>query len=236
MAVKIIISDENIDVANSIATSATNAGYAATIVAADTGAVAQAIKKYNPAVVVCPAIMPGGGALSLLNFRDTAFIFRDAKNRFITDTILQSPNATHVEGVIDNMTMMSIIRKLASFASGDAGNIDNAITNFLHNVGVPAHIKGFRYLRKAIDLGFHDQNYLEMITKGLYPAIAEEFETTPSRVERAIRHAIETAWDRGDVDVLNSIFGYTVSSRKGKPTNSEFIALVVDNFKCGLIH
>lgn len=236
MAIKIVIADENIEVANSITTSATNAGYDATTVVADTAVIAQAIEKHNPAVVICPAIIPGGGALALLNFKETAFIFRDAKNRFISDSILQSPNATCIEGRVDNLTLMSIVRRFANFAAGiDMGKLDTAITNFLHSVGVPAHIKGYHYLRKAIDLGYRNQEYLEMITKMLYPTIAEEFETTPLRVERAIRHAIETAWDRGDVDTLNSVFGYTISRNKGKPTNSEFIALAVDNFRHGLI-
>ena len=109
--------------------------------------------------------------------------------------------------------------------------LERYITNIMLDIGVPAHLKGYHYLRKAIMLSIKEPEMLESITKLLYPTIAEAFNTSPSRVERAIRHAIETAWDRGDVDVLNNMFGYTISVGKGKPTNSEFIALVTDNLR-----
>ena len=102
------------------------------------------------------------------------------------------------------------------------------ITAMLHDVGVPAHIKGYQYLREAIAMAIRQPENINAITKMLYPAVAKRFKTTPSRVERAIRHAIEVAWDRGDVEEIQSIFGYTVSSVKGKPTNSEFIAMLAD--------
>ena len=102
------------------------------------------------------------------------------------------------------------------------------ITKILHEIGVPAHIKGYDYLREAISLTVSDKEYINAVTKLLYPDIAKKFKTTPSRVERAIRHAIEVAWDRGNLDTLQNIFGYTVSTAKGKPTNSEFIAMISD--------
>jgi hypothetical protein len=116
--------------------------------------------------------------------------------------------------------------------SNDA--LSQRITDVLHTLGVPAHIKGYKYLREAIILAVNDEGIIEAITKALYPAVAKTFDTTPSRVERAIRHAIEVAWDRGDIDVLQSYFGYTVSGLKGKPTNSEFIALISDNIRLTL--
>ena len=103
------------------------------------------------------------------------------------------------------------------------------ITSVLHDVGVPAHIKGYQYLREAIAMAIRDPDNINAITKILYPAVAKRFQTTSSRVERAIRHAIEVAWDRGDVEEIQGIFGYTVSSIKGKPTNSEFIAMLADH-------
>jgi len=106
--------------------------------------------------------------------------------------------------------------------------LEVAVTNVIHEVGIPAHIKGYHYVREAIMMAVRDMESLNAITKILYPGIAKKFSTTPSRVERAIRHAIETAWSRGDVDVLNKIFGYTISNDKGKPTNSEFIAMIAD--------
>ena len=102
------------------------------------------------------------------------------------------------------------------------------VTKMIHQLGVPAHIKGYHYLRSAILHCIEDSEMLECVTKLLYPTVASEFQTTPSRVERAIRHAIEIAWDRGDVETLNSFFGCTVNTCKGKPTNSEFIALISD--------
>ena len=102
------------------------------------------------------------------------------------------------------------------------------ISDILREIGVPAHIKGYQYLRYAIELCINDGEMLESVTKLLYPTVAKKFHTTSSRVERAIRHAIEVAWDRGDVDVLSSYFGYTIQSNRGKPTNSEFIAMISD--------
>lgn len=102
------------------------------------------------------------------------------------------------------------------------------ISDILREIGVPAHIKGYQYLRYAIELCINDSEMLESVTKLLYPSVAKKYHTTSSRVERAIRHAIEVAWDRGDVDVLSSYFGYTIQSNRGKPTNSEFIAMISD--------
>jgi len=113
-------------------------------------------------------------------------------------------------------------------------NIETMVTNIIHEIGVPAHIKGYQYLREAIMIAVNDMDVINAITKVLYPQVAKTFGTTPSRVERAIRHAIEVAWDRGDLDTLQRFFGYTVSNTKGKPTNSEFIALIADKLQLQL--
>lgn len=110
-------------------------------------------------------------------------------------------------------------------------NLNQEITNILHEVGVPAHIKGYQYLREAITMVYYDLNVLGAITKVLYPIIAKKFNTTSSRVERAIRHSIEVAWGRGNVDTIAHIFSYTVSYNKSKPTNSEFIAMIADKLR-----
>ena len=107
-------------------------------------------------------------------------------------------------------------------------DLKDMVTEIIHDVGVPAHIKGYQYLRQAIILTVNDMEIINAVTKVLYPAVADHFGTTPSRVERAIRHAIEVAWDRGDLETLQKYFGYTVNSTKGKPTNSEFIAMIAD--------
>lgn len=113
-------------------------------------------------------------------------------------------------------------------------NVEVEVTNIMHEIGVPAHIKGYQYLRDAIMMVVKDLDIINSITKQLYPSIAREYNTTPSRVERAIRHAIEVAWSRGQVDAIDSLFGYTVSLGKGKPTNSEFIAMVADKLRLEL--
>ena len=113
-------------------------------------------------------------------------------------------------------------------------NLEALVTNIIHGVGVPAHIKGYQYLREAIIMVVNDIEVINQITKSLYPQIAQKFGTTPSRVERAIRHAIEVAWGRGEVDLMENIFGYTVSASKGKPTNSEFIAMIADKLRLEL--
>lgn len=116
---------------------------------------------------------------------------------------------------------------------GDAG-LEIRVTEIIHQIGVPAHIKGYQYLRDAILMAIEDDRIINAVTKRLYPAVAKKHGTTSSRVERAIRHAIEVAWDRGDVDVLNSYFGYTIHNSRGKPTNSEFIAMIADKFRLQL--
>lgn len=112
-----------------------------------------------------------------------------------------------------------------------ANHLDANITSVIHEIGVPAHIKGYLYLREAITMVYNEVDLLGAITKTLYPRIAEKFKTTPSRVERAIRHAIEVAWSRGNMDSIRSLFGYTINVSKAKPTNSEFIAMVADKLR-----
>ena len=109
--------------------------------------------------------------------------------------------------------------------------LETQVTAIIHEIGVPAHIKGYQYLRDAIVIAVNDMDVINAVTKVLYPEVAKRFNTTPSRVERAIRHAIEVAWDRGDLETLQKYFGYTVSNAKGKPTNSEFIAMIADRLQ-----
>lgn len=113
-------------------------------------------------------------------------------------------------------------------------DIESMVTSTIHEIGVPAHIKGYSYLRESIILVLNDRKLIESITKQLYPTVAKKFNTSSSRVERAIRHAIEVAWDRGDTDTLNNIFGFTINQAKGKPTNSEFIAMISDKLRLQL--
>ena len=113
-------------------------------------------------------------------------------------------------------------------------DLESIVTEFIHELGVPAHIKGYQYLRDGIMMVVDNIEVINQITKQLYPDLAKKYKTTPSRVERAIRHAIEVAWNRGQVETVESIFGYTVNSNKGKPTNSEFIAMIADKLRLDL--
>ena len=135
----------------------------------------------------------------------------------------------HIERIAENRahTMPSSTKSTDS-AEPD---IETQVTQIIHQIGVPAHIKGYQYLRTAILLTIDDSDIINSVTKVLYPSVAKKYSTTTSRVERAIRHAIEVAWDRGDVDTLNSYFGYTIQNNRGKPTNSEFIAMIADNLR-----
>ena len=136
-------------------------------------------------------------------------------------------------------TVVERIRYLISLQRRDAGqmeeldhqNLEAEVTAIIHEIGVPAHIKGYQYLREAIVMAVEDMEVINAVTKILYPEVAKRFNTTASRVERAIRHAIEVAWDRGDLETLQKYFGYTVSNTKGKPTNSEFIAMIADRLQ-----
>lgn len=118
--------------------------------------------------------------------------------------------------------------------SNQGVNLETKVTNILHEIGVPAHIRGYNYMREAILMAVEDMDVLNYITKELYPSIAKKCSTTPSRVERAIRHGIEVAWSRGKLDAIDNLFGYTINNHKGKPTNSEFIALIADHLRLEL--
>lgn len=124
-----------------------------------------------------------------------------------------------------------LLKTSGSLPAASAYDLETKVTNILHEIGVPAHIRGYHYMREAIIMSVNDMDVLNYITKELYPSIAKKCNTTPSRVERAIRHAIEVAWNRGKVDAIDALFGYTVNNHKGKPTNSEFIALIADRLR-----
>lgn len=162
--------------------------------------------------------------------------------------ILQSTLVSDTEGPVIHL----IVRRISSAEAGtlekeewipakaenrevspplEHHSLETEITDILHEIGVPAHIKGYQYLRDAILLSVHDPEMLNSITKQLYPTIARQNQTTSSRVERAIRHAIEVAWGRGSIDAISEMFGYTINTGKGKPTNSEFIALITDKIR-----
>ena len=146
--------------------------------------------------------------------------------------INQSNLIEYVDSMLKNRKQKSeAIQSEKSNQPDNIPDIEAQVTRIIHQIGVPAHIKGYQYLRTAILLTVKDSDVINSVTKVLYPSVAKKYQTTTSRVERAIRHAIEVAWDRGDVDTLNSYFGYTIQNNRGKPTNSEFIAMIADNLR-----
>lgn len=211
----------------------------------DGNAVLLSIKEYSPDIVLCSAILSGRDAVDLIDKVNSEFSVKPFfivtslyRNSILERDIMSFPNAYFMLRPFDAGTFLRFIGRispstLAELAETEDDNsrIEMIVTDIIHQIGIPAHIKGYHYLRHAIILAINDDEMLESITKLLYPSVAAHFDTTASRVERAIRHAIETAWDRGDVDVLNGMFGYTISVGKGKPTNSEFIALITDNLR-----
>ena len=205
----------------------------------------EAVMAESPDVVIVDAVMPSLDAIELIKRvkagagKKPYFIVTAAYlNDFLEQQVMQAGASYYMMRPYDTEVLAGRIKALFDI-DGDIGenmsassarrpNLEMIVTDIIHRIGVPAHIKGYHYLREAIILSVGDKEMLESVTKLLYPAVAKHFSTTPSRVERAIRHAIEIAWDRGDLDVLNSFFGYTISTGKGKPTNSEFIALITD--------
>ena len=153
-----------------------------------------------------------------------------------TDSTLRTPILNYT----DNPASLTLgvggyaERPLGDGADDTARNLETQVTRIIHRIGVPAHIKGYQYLRTAILMATDDPEIINYVTKMLYPTVAKQYKTTSSRVERAIRHAIEVAWDRGDVDVLNEYFGYTIQNNRGKPTNSEFIAMISDRLRLSM--
>ena len=197
----------------------------------------QLMGRYHPDLAVMDVVLPGLDGLSVL--RQMKAQGGESKvilvSAFCADQVVGEamslgasyflPKPCEVGALLDRM--QSVFEQPAT-PEQHAAALKNMVTSVIHEIGVPAHIKGYQYLREAIIIAVNDMEVINAVTKVLYPAVAKRFGTTPSRVERAIRHAIEVAWDRGDLETLQKYFGYTVSNAKGKPTNSEFIAMIAD--------
>lgn len=182
----------------------------------------------NPKVIVLSAVGQEYITHKAINMGADYYIVKPFDFNTLTKRIYQL--AGKLDGV-SQINKKNISKALFKSLGNDVPDLETDITNVIHEVGVPAHIKGYQYLREAITMVVENIELLSAVTKELYPSIAKKYNTTPSRVERAIRHAIEVAWNRGKIDTINSLFGYTVHNDKGKPTNSEFIAIIADKLR-----
>ena len=170
------------------------------------------MERKRPMVIVYSAYIRGSVTLQAAEFGADYFIMKPCSSQLVAERIRQ-------------------LYQVSPVAPANNEHLETLVTSVIHEIGVPAHIKGYQYLREAIIIAVEDMEVINAVTKILYPEVAKRFGTTASRVERAIRHAIEVAWDRGDLETLQKYFGYTVSNAKGKPTNSEFIAMIADRLQ-----
>ena len=208
------------------------------------------IREKSPDVVILDIILPGLDGIGLMQKtyerRPKFIMLSSIKKEEIIASAINSGAEYYMIKPVDNDIVIDRVRqmvdsdilaqnaKITDIREKLEVDLESKVTGVIHEVGVPAHIKGYQYLREAIIMTVNNMDLINSITKQLYPTVAKRYNTTPSRVERAIRHAIEVAWDRGDPDVLNSFFGYTIASGKGKPTNSEFIAMIADKLRLQL--
>ena len=217
------------------------------------------IKEKNPDVVLLDLIMPKMDGLTfmyqinqekIVSKRPYFIVITAVGQEKITEDAFNKGANYYIMKPFNNRMLLERIKFVRKMTHGTerrpeelvtgqtpgGENLENRVTNMLHEIGIPAHIKGYHYLRDAIMMAVEDMDVLNAITKILYPTVAKKYQTTSSRVERAIRHAIEVAWSRGKLDTLDELFGYTVSTGKGKPTNSEFIALIADTIQLEYKH
>jgi two-component system response regulator (stage 0 sporulation protein A) len=256
---RVAIADDNVDMVNVLGTVIGEERDMEVVGTANNGRdTLDIIRRCEPDVVLLDIIMPEEDGIAVMKkvLRDDrikkhpAFIVISSVGKeAVTEDAFESGAVYYFMKPFNNQALIEKIRSVkpkngsknvhkatASLvnAHSEAINIhmlETEITRIIHDIGIPAHIKGYNYLRDSIILAIKDADVINCITKVLYPTIAKMYQTTPSRVERAIRHAIEVAWNRGNTDTLNDLFGYTISNGKGKPTNSEFIALIADKIR-----
>ncbi|MBQ7957150.1 MAG: sporulation transcription factor Spo0A [Clostridia bacterium] len=245
--IKVILAEEGTQNGEKCASSLRKNGMEVILVPKDGNEVIKALEKIRADVLIMDTFMPrldGLGVLKEIKNRKISskpviFMVSGVDNQRIENEALQTGADYYMIKPFDNEMLAQRIRQILNWNTSapqdvrekKKDNLEIVISDIMHQIGVPAHIKGYQYLRKSIILAIDDDEMMNSVTKLLYPTVAKEFKTTPSRVERAIRHAIEVAWERGDVDVLDSYFGYTIQNTRGKPTNSEFIAMIADDLK-----
>lgn len=247
--IKILIADENNEFRKSCRSSLADLGFRCVEEAADGEEALMKIDKIHPDLVIMDIWLSKLDSTQIIRSAKKLSYFPDKMPSFIVVSVVNNVNmfAEATEAGADYCMVRPIdyrklneriIRICSSRLSSDkhpdtavAPDMETQVTKIIHQIGVPAHIKGYQYLRTAILMAIEDNDIINSVTKILYPTVAKKYATTSSRVERAIRHAIEVAWDRGDIETLNSYFGYTIQNNRGKPTNSEFIAMIADNLR-----
>ena len=246
--IKILIADENTEFRRSCRSNLAGFGYQNITEAVNGEDALYKIDKTHPDVVLTDVWLSKLDCTQVIRGTRLLDLRPDRAPAFFVCAVVNNPNmfaeATEAGAEycmlrpLDYKQLDERIRRVCSLrgtgrqpSSDAAPDIETQITRVIHQIGVPAHIKGYQYLRTAIMMTVTDADVINSVTKILYPSVAKKYATTSSRVERAIRHAIEVAWDRGDVETLNSYFGYTIQNSRGKPTNSEFIAMIADNLR-----
>ncbi len=249
-AIKILIADENASDRQALCNELRRAGFTNLLEAGNGEEALIQIGKNHPDIAIIDVWLSKLDGIGVLaNCKNLKFA-PDKPPAFIVVSMvskqsifIEAANAGADLCLLKPYNVESLCRHITSLARSRDGeeetvkeeektpDMESQVTKIIHQIGVPAHIKGYQYLRTAILLTVNDNEIINSVTKILYPSVAKQYQTTTSRVERAIRHAIEVAWDRGDVDTLNSYFGYTIQNNRGKPTNSEFIAMIADNLR-----
>ncbi len=249
-ATKILIADENAETRRNYKEALKSAGYSAVFEASNGDDALSMIASHHPDIVIADIWLSKLDGIGLMRAAADIIYAPDKAPAFIIaslvtnqNILLEATNSGAALCLLKPIDTRSLGEHIGNIARGrqrgdivtGAGttppDIETQVTKIIHQIGVPAHIKGYQYLRTAILMTISDNEIINSVTKVLYPSVAKKYSTTTSRVERAIRHAIEVAWDRGDIDTLNSYFGYTIQNNRGKPTNSEFIAMIADNLR-----
>jgi len=240
--VKILLTDSSDDARGLLQNALERSGQFEVVAATGDGTqVVDLVRMHKPDILVLDLILPGLDGLSIMrrlkdeDGPEILVISNFVRQEMVAEAgnlgaamFISKPY--NEDAVIDHLLRIAEKRGDQFHAPG----LEEMVTAIIHEVGVPAHIKGYQYVREAIMITVEDMEVINSVTKILYPEVAKRYHTTPSRVERAIRHAIEVAWDRGDIETLQRFFGYTVSNIKGKPTNSEFIAMISDRIRLRL--
>ncbi len=253
---KILIADENLEQRNFLKENLYRAGYRNVDIATNGEDAILKISRNHPDIAIVDIWLTKLDGVGVLRNARTIDFGKDIPTSFIIVSMVANQNlfveATNLGAelcLLKPYNYTSMIEHIDAITTRRAKphaslpaepttkstvDLETQVTQIIHQIGVPAHIKGYQYLRTAILMTINDSEIINSVTKVLYPSVAKKYSTTTSRVERAIRHAIEVAWDRGDVDTLNSYFGYTIQNNRGKPTNSEFIAMIADNLRLKL--